>query len=302
MTTPIRNALVLIFAVAGQAAAQGGFQFATPDGIAALKLDTLSGAILTHRSPGVPRAEAADLQNLLTACVEAYHDSMSALRPVELALLDSAAWIQVSTLPYGLPHVNSALTPIVIVLPAHAPGLFRGLTGADQPDRLFRLLGLHELGHVLMDAVTGVDRRIERGDDRFPAWYSEFAATYFALSCLSDRPGDAAILRGSEDSLRALPRSAFTELDKLETLMAMETPGGTPHLFTSAGAAHFAWYQRLLNETAGRVHERLGRGFVTLLRSQAARSRSVPTSALVYDLSRSTPGLAPWLRHWGAIP
>ena len=82
----------------------------------------------------------------------------------------------------------------------------------------------------------------------------------------------------------------------------MQTSEGGPYALTSIGAAHFAWYQRLMTEAAGRMQKPLGSRFVPLLQTQWSRPRPVTTADIIKDLSESNPELASWLQSFGAIP
>ncbi len=298
-----RVALGIILAFNSRIFAQSPPGFPTPEGIRELRVARIDGTIPIYRSRGVTKAEAADLQVLMTACVAKYHSALRKPPKVELAILDPGAWKRVSGLPYGLPHHNAAVSPAVVLVPTTAPTMF-GNVGVrpDRLDRFFHLLALHELGHVLMYAIVDVDPATAWDQGHFPEWYPEFTANYIGLSCLSDRPAEARLFRGSEASLRASPRPSFTGLDDFPKVLTMQTGEGAPYALTSIGAAHFAWYQRLVTEAAGRVQKRLGAGFVPLLRTQWSRQRPVTTADIIKDLSESNPGLASWLQSFGAIP
>jgi len=304
MRTCIRTAATVLLVLTRPAAAQD----VTPQRIRALAVnslvDSLSGAIPVYFSPSVASRDAADLQALMIGCVTKYRDSIPALPEIELAILDSAAWMKVSSLPYGLPNNNATVSPIVVLVPQSAPAIFAHSSGIppDQATHLFRVLALHELGHILMFGIVGVNRAAPWDEEHFPAWYYELTATYFALTCLSARPAAARLVRGSEDSLRAFPRPSSTRLDDVTKVLSTEGPGGTPYIFTPTGLAHFAWYQRLMNEAAGRIEERLGLGLVPLLRRQWRREGPVTTADIVRDLDSATPGLASWLKTYGAFP
>ena len=305
MRISIRVAVPAFFILSGAAAGQDYRGFPTPESIRPLALFPIRGTVPVYRSAGISKAEAAGLQRAMSACVAKYRRSTPVIPKVELAILDSASWKRVSVLPYGLPHHNPVVSPVVVVVPTTAGKMFSTeVTGvrADRLDRFFHLLALHELGHVLMFAVIGVDRARPWDQRHFPDWYLEFTANYVSLSCLSDRPADASLLRGSEASLRALPPPSFTKLDEFPRVLTMETEDGAPYAFTKTGAAHFSWYQRLMSEAAGRVWERLGLRLVPLLRTQWARHEPVTTEDIVEDLSQSSPELRSWLRSFGAIP
>jgi hypothetical protein len=299
----IRVALGIILLFNSRIFAQSPPGFPTPEGIRKLRVARIDGTIPIYRSRGITKAEAADLQVLMTACVARYHEALRIPPKVELAILDAAAWKRVSGLPYGLPHHNAAVSPAVVLVPTTAPTMFgNGGVRPDRLDRFFHLLALHELGHVLMYAIIGVDPATPWDQGHFPDWYPEFTANYIGLSCLSGHPAEARLFRGSEAWLRASPQPSFTRLDDFPRVLTMQTSEGGPYALTSIGAAHFAWYQRLMTEAAARMQKPLGSRFVTLMQTQWSRQRPVTTADIIKDLSESNPELGSWLQSFGAIP
>lgn len=164
-------------------------------------VDSLPGAIPVYFTRGEARADAAHLQALANGCVAMYRDSVTTYPRVELAVLDSAAWVRVTSMPYGVPVNSGPATRAVVLVPARVragpPLRFHGTPPAEV-DRFFHLLALHELGHLLTWAIVGVHAGSSVDGAHFPGWYYEFAATYIALTCLTGHPAEAQLLRGSE--------------------------------------------------------------------------------------------------------
>jgi hypothetical protein len=292
---------ILVFlAVAHPAAGQDFRDLPTAAKVRALVLDSIPGSIPVYYSRNVPTAEAENLRSLMTACVTKYRDAIPARPEIALAVLDSTDWIRVTVLPYGLPHHDPGDSPVVVLVPASAPRMFLTGVEGERPDRFFRLLALHELGHILMFAAVGVDPGRPWDQTHFPFWYYEYAATHIGFSCLS-RLDDIYAWGASDTAFQALARPAYTQLDQWTHLMQETTPAGEPYAFTPPGLQNFAWYQTLINRMARRTVPTLGPRIVSLLRSQWARTGPVPTTDIVSDLSRSDPGLTSCLRTVGAV-
>jgi hypothetical protein len=270
------------------------------DILGTLGVDSLAGAVPVFYSRGVSAGEAAEVQRLVESCVAKYKDAISNIPPVTVAILDSAAWIRATRAPYGIPHHNPAVTPVVVIVPATAGAIVSTGIPPEQVQRFFRLLALHELGHLLKFAAVGVDRTSITMATRWPVpgWYREFAAEYFRISCLTSN--DAA-LGASPEWLRS-NRPTYTLLDEAERLHEKRNADGTPYLGTPAYWSNFSWLQHVIAEAARLQHRRLGYGFVALLRDQWQRSPGpLTTQAVIDDLTRSSPDLARWLRDVGAM-
>lgn len=298
----------VLFAVVCAVSAQKPPQFATSAEVHALAakglVRKLGGEIPAYVSPGVRTEGASEIQSLMTGCVAMYRDALPHLDlpHIELAILDKAAWEQVSFMPYGIPQ-NSGVAPVTVVLvPQDVPPAIAGMSAAPpgQRTRFFHLLALHELGHILMYRIIGVNEPSSWNPRHFPAWYLEFNATYIGLTCLSERPADQKLFRGSEAAVKALAPPKLTRLDDFG-LLVRPGPNGKPGLFTPDGRSNFAWYQHLLALAAGRAESHLGLRFVPLLRREWRQHSDVSTAEIVHDFNRAVPGFATWLRSYGAI-
>jgi hypothetical protein len=231
----IRSCLVLILlAVAHPAGGQDRRDPTPSEKVRALALDSITGPIAVYSSRDVPRAEADDLRSLMTACVTKYRDTIPVRPEIALAVLDSTDWGRVAVLPYGLPHYDPADSPVIVLVPATAPRMFlTGLEGG-RPDRFYRLLALHELGHILMYAAVGVDPGQPWDPTHFPYWYYEYAATHIGFSCLS-RPEDIRAWGASDATFQALAHPEHTQLDQWTHLMTRTTDAGEPYALTPPG-------------------------------------------------------------------
>ena len=282
--------------VAGPATAQ----LPSAEDIAALAVDSLPGRITMYYSQTVPAPEAADLQQLMEACVRKYEQAITGIPPVAVAILDSATWVRALRPVYGMPHHNALSTPVVVFVPATAATIFPTGLAPQQAQRLFRVLALHELGHQLHFAAVGLDRsELGGAPPQWPVagWYMEFAAEYFRISCL---PAPDAALGPSDEWLRS-NRPAYSLLDEAERMHEQQTADGRPYLGTPEYWANFAWLQHVMAGAARLQYARLGEGFVAVLREQWQRPSRSTTPMIVDDLMRSNPGLGQWLRSVGAL-
>jgi hypothetical protein len=289
----------------GTKVAQNPPQFATSAEIHALGakglVRKLRGEIPAYISPSVSHADASEVQSLMTGCVAMYRRALPhlGLPHIELAILDRSAWEQVSSSPYGVPQ-NSGVAPVVVVLvPQDLPQAIAATSTAPpgQRVRFFHLLALHELGHILMYRIIGVNTPSSWNPRHFPQWYLEFAANYIGLTCLSKHPADQKLFRGSEAAFKAIPRPTLTRLDDFRLLFSPDRPGA----MTPDAMANFARYQHLITLAACRAEIHLGLRFIPLMRHEWNQKGNVTTAEIVRDYNRAVPGFAAWLRSYGAI-
>jgi hypothetical protein len=294
----LRIVMMLVTWLSGAVSVAG--QGPDSDMLRALGLDSLDGPVLVFYSKGVSTGEAAEVQRFVQGCVAKYQDVISNIPPVTVAILDSAAWMRVSQAPYGIPNHNAAVTPALVIVPATAAALFSAGIPPEQAQRFFRLLALHELGHLLKFAAVGVDRTNISMATRWPipGWYREFAAEYFRISCLP--PNDAGL--GASPEWLKSNRPTYTLFEEAERLHEKRNADGTPYMGTPAYWRNFSWLEHVVAEAARLQQRSLGAGFVALLREQWQRpSAPLTTQAVIEDLTRSNPDLVPWLRSVGAI-
>ncbi|HET9867620.1 MAG TPA: hypothetical protein VFQ06_10045, partial [Nitrospira sp.] len=154
-------------------------------------LQRATGDIPAYVSNGISSKEVSDLTALMAECVSQYAVSQGKPRIV-LAVLDETAWAGLKgPAPYGLPHHTWTETPYVVIVPstwANVPPMFAttrkhlvDALGANGVDTYIRLIALHEVGHILTYAI--LNQEPASVASRFPIWYQEFLANYFAHSC-----------------------------------------------------------------------------------------------------------------------
>lgn len=264
-----------------------------------LGAESLPGDIIVYYAGEVSRGEAAEVQRLMEACTARYRHEIPDIPPVTVAILDSTTWVRLSPAPYGFPHHNPYVTPVVVLVPARPAAIFSdiGIDPQEAP-RFFRLLALHELGHLLNWAAVGLDPASVNIATPWPVpgWYREFAADYFRFSCL---PPDAPPRQSTRwlDSNRPL----YPFLDESDRVHEKQTADGTPYMGTPAYWRNVGWVMGVIGEAARRHHVRLGDGFLPLLREQWKRSPAMTTDAVIAEMTESNPDLVLWLKQMGAI-
>jgi hypothetical protein len=275
-----------------------------------LKLESIDGDVPAHYSETTGRDIAASLAARIADC-RAMHSETAGQPPIVLAMLDARDWKRLTPVPYGMPHHSAVETPYVVVVPRtwqDAPPMLAGArnrvaeaVGQNDVDRYMRLIALHEVGHIITGGVLG-----ENNPDallaRFPVWYVEFVANYFAANCLGSRPDDAALFRRGEAALVSVSRQKYTRLADWDRLMMDSAGDGQPFLMTEAGGLNFARYQGVTFEMASRVRDSVfSPRMIPLLRQQWARPGRRPTEALLRDFVDAVSGLRQWLVQQGAV-
>ena len=166
---------------------------------------------------------------------------------IVLALLGRSDWESVSDRPYGMPHHSAADSPYIIVIHRTGETLPRCLWGFNAPrrragrhgvDRYVHLAALHEVGHLLTDAA--LETTTEAIRTRFPFWYGEFLANYFADACLAPQaererlpPPRRGGTGGDSSSADHHPRRRGPPADRKRN-------PGPPLVTTEAGGLNFA--------------------------------------------------------------
>jgi hypothetical protein len=209
-----------------------------------------------------------------------------------------------------MPHHSVADPPYVIVIPQSwrdAAPMFTavrthlaGALGEHEVDRYVHLIALHELGHLITNAALGTTTEAMR--TRFPFWYGEFLANYFADACLAPQAEESAFRRRGAAALVAIPRQRFTALADSDRLLTEKDPSG-PYVVTEAGGLNFGRYQGLTGQMASRLRDA---GLETtrllnILRQQWARPGRQETDVLLKDFAGIAPGWDEWLVEQGAI-
>jgi hypothetical protein len=269
-------------------------------------LQQATGDIPAYFSNGISSKDASDLTALMAECVSLYAGVSHTKPRIVLAVLDETAWAGLKgPAPYGLPHHTWTETPYVVIVPstwANVPPVFAttrkhlvDALGANGVDVYIRLIALHEVGHVLTYAI--LNQGPPSVASRFPIWYQEFLANYFAHSCAARlRPSVADLNRRGTEALRTMPSPMFTTIDEWQTLLTSKTDAGLPLLATDAGSTNFMWYQGWAYEMAARLYEAgIGDRMASILRQQWARDAKPSTAELLKDFADVVPKWSEWL-------
>jgi hypothetical protein len=299
--------LLLVFSLA--IGAQGPF-LPTLARLDSLKLASVEGEVPVRYSKSTSRDVATALAVRIAEC-RGLLAAATGRPSIVLALLDRFDWERVSDRPYGMPHHGDADSPYIIVIPQSwrdAAPMFTGarthLAGAlgeHGVDRYVHLAALHEAGHLLTDAALETTTEVIRA--RFPFWYAELLANYFADACLAPHAEESAFRRRGAAALAAIPRQRFTTLDDSDRLLTESDPSGPPYVTTEAGGLNFARYQGFTSQMASRLRD-AGLGttrIVEILRLQWARPGRQATEVLLKDFSGIAPGWDEWLVEQGAV-
>jgi len=174
-------------------------------------------------------------------------------RTFSLAVLDSADWSKVSSLPYGLPFVSGP--PFVVCMPAtpdHQLGRLidkaleadSGIPRDSIPQRVRRFtsfIGFHELGHIYAKELN------------LPTpnkWTYEFAATYLAYAYLATfYPSDNKEWLSTGIKMADSIHPVHTSLKDFE------------QFYVRVGVANYAWYQVIFLKMVDDVFGNYGTGF-----------------------------------------
>jgi hypothetical protein len=275
----------------------------------ALALDVVEGALSTWYSRTIARGAASGVARRVSDCRSLYEES--GRLPIVLTLLQEEDWNRVTPFPYGMPHHSAIERPFIVVIPwtwKNASPMVAGTRdriaaaiGPDQVDRYLHLAALHEIGHIITYGVLNQKTSDVLGS-RFPFWYVEFVANYFADSCLALQPAEAALFRRAQAALLGIPRQKYSTLDDWDRLMTDRPNAGQPFFLTEAGALNFARYQGLTGVMASRVRDTgYGSRLVPLIKAQWSRLGRQSTDDLLRDFGSVVPDWPDWLAGQGAI-
>jgi hypothetical protein len=229
------------------------------------------------------------------AALRFYADSLGVTPELTLGVLDRRTWESLGVpQPYGIPGVDGV--PAVAYVPATDDGLaamdalsiaarvgdsarvLLAAAGTDWP-RAARshvaLVGLHELGHVLVSA-SGIRTRSR--------WFNEWLATYAGYAFMrAERPAEALIWEGVLQGFRDAVQPEHRTLDDFE------------RLYFGVGALNYVWYQARFQAQVQAVHAVHGVDFLRRVRTVFAAD-APPASAdeVLTRLESITPGFRAW--------
>jgi hypothetical protein len=279
---------ILIFAIPGVVHSFGSDMNDPLEMIIKLGLPKLEGRFPTYYSKGA-RDKAEKLETAFVDMNAFFKEKLGIQTHGVLAVLNPDDWSKVSSWPYGMPHLEGEQT--VIFMPASSGGMAYQMmvsrkesipadmlkkhcetyqtTFEEVADTFVDLIGFHELGHVLC-AEYRIDPR--------SSWFSEFVASYFAYSFLSERQPEwkgVFDLLGRPSSTRP-KNTTLTDFDLLYT-----------------GVDDYGWYQGSFETRIRELYPKMGLQFLKELQRQFP----LLTEPEELDkLEKIAPGFQSWAR------
>ena len=288
--------LLAAFGAAPLLRAQGAAE-PEPDVLGRLRASGLPSRTdrITVYFPAGAEARALADRDRVQAALRFYADSLGVTPELTLGVLDRATWEALGVpQPYGIPGV--AGRPAVAYVPVTDDGLAatdalsiaagvgdsaRRLLAAAGTDweRAARshvaLVGLHELGHTLVDAY-GISVR--------SLWLNEWLATYAGYAFMrAERPAEALVWEGVLQGFRDAVRPSHRTLEDFE------------RLYFGVGALNYVWYQARFQAQVQAVHAVHGVDFLRRVRAAFPRG-AAPASAreVLARLEAIAPGFEAW--------
>ena len=257
----------------------------TLEKVKALNLDSVDGKIETYYSSGY-KPKAQTTLGILRESADFFEEHAGVSQTFSIAILDSAHWGMISSLPYGLPFVSGP--PYIVFLPADSKNilfntvapLIEGydletkyeMTHEEITDLFVSLIGFHELGHMYAHSYGAT----------FPnKWTFEFAATYFAYFYMDQN------FERERDIWMDVARILITEIKPRHTsLKDFEAK------YAGVGVENYAWYQVAFLLQVEDLYKKQGQNFLNRLKSHTWSSGS--TTEYVDEMDEIGSGFAQW--------
>jgi hypothetical protein len=233
---------------------------------------------------------------MVQEAVAFFEERVGVAPDLALAVLNESDWVKLRPLPYGVPWASS--TPYMVVLPADlersvivqafsnvrakaSAATLRaiedaGLPVAQAPYRLNDLIGYHEVGHAVIDALDLTQS--ER-------WFNEMLATFAAYVFMRERHPELArawdaLMRFNVEAFRP----EFRSLDLFEKRyddMPQETYG---------------WFQGMFHARLAEVYEKRGLEFLKDLHAAGVvpGAKYDTAAELIARLEKVVPGFQRW--------
>lgn len=239
----------------------------TLEKVKALNLHSIEGNIETYY-PESFKDRAENNLNLLNNSIDFFEDHFEVNQSFSIAILDSASWGEVSSIPYGLPFVSGP--PYIVCIPANSENVLSntilnaiegfdistqyGMTNEEIVNLFVSLIGFHELGHIYANAYGA----------SFPnKWTFEFAATYFAYFYLDRNfQKERDIWIDVSEILVEEINPQYTTLDDFE------------EMYVRVGVENYAWYQVVFLLRVQELYEEQGEIFLNNFKNHQWNSAS----------------------------
>src|SRR6056297_3482542 len=232
-----------------------------------LDLNSIDGNITAYYSAGYEDRALSHL-NLLQNSTEFFEENFEIDQKFSIAIIDSANWKKITSVPYGLPFVSGP--PYIVCFPANSDNILSntitnvidgyqlntqyGMTNKEIVNLFVSLIGFHELGHIYANTY-GIS---------FPnKWTFEFTATYFAYFYL--------------DQNFSKERDIWIDVSKIiiEEMQPRYTSlKDFEEKYSGVGVKNYAWYQVVFLLQVEKVYLKQGRTFIEKLRDHTWSSTS----------------------------
>lgn len=257
----------------------------TLEKIQTMDLNEADGNIPAYYPDGFEE-RAKETVDLLQYSTEYFEEAFQVSQAFSLAVLDSANWIKLTRIPYGLPFVSGP--HYVVCIPATSDNVLAEIVSEGIADddlcssysmsreeivkHFVSLIGFHELGHIYAS---------EYGMSFPNKWTYEFAATFFAYSYLEARR----------------PEMSRLWLDVSEALLEEIDPehkslSDFEELYVRVGVEDYAWYQMVFLERVKEVYDRKGNDFAELYRKHSWPAQS--GNHYLDKMEEIVPGFLDW--------
>lgn len=261
----------------------------TLDKVKALKLDSLEGNIETYYSAGYENRAAANL-SLLSNSTGFFEEHFGVSQTFSLAVIDSAHWVKITSIPYGLPFVSGP--PYLVAIPADSENILANIvaslidgydldttyemTNEKIADLFVSLIGFHELGHIYANSYGAT----------FPnRWTFEFAATYFAFFYLDQN------FTEERDIWIDVSNIIFNEIKpRYTSLKDFEM------MYSRVGVENYAWYQVAFLVQVESLYKKQGKAFLNKLQNHSWSSAS--TTEYVDEMDEIGSGFIQWAQRY----
>ena len=254
-----------------------------------LDLNSIDGNITAYYTAGYEDRALSHL-NLLQNSTEFFEENFEIDQKFSIAIIDSANWKKITSVPYGLPFVSGP--PYIVCFPANSDNILSntitnvidgyqlntqyGMTNKEIVNLFVSLIGFHELGHIYANTY-GIS---------FPnKWTFEFTATYFAYFYL--------------DQNFSKERDIWIDVSKIiiEEMQPRYTSlKDFEEKYSGVGVKNYAWYQVVFLLQVEKVYLKQGRAFIEKLRDHTWSSTS--TTAYLYEMDEIGSGFAKWAQQY----
>lgn len=261
----------------------------TLEKVRALHLKSIDGNIETYFSAGYEDRATANVK-LLSKSIGFFKENFGVDESFSIAVIDSANWGKITSIPYGLPFVSGP--PYIVCIPAGSENTLSntietvidgyelnaqyGMTNKEIVDLFISLIGFHELGHIYANSYGPT----------FPnKWTFEFAATYFAYFYLDQnftKERDIWIDVSNIIIKEIQPR--YTSLKDFEIK------------YSGVGVENYAWYQVVFLLQVEKLYKNQGKAFLEKLQTHTWSSNS--TTEYLDEMDEIGSGFTQWAHRY----